>query len=154
DEAESSGRLPLAAAALHDLVRLGEVGVAGPRLQDVARACEGPLVPAFEAHAVALTAGDGPALDRVGAMLGALGADLLAAEAALEAARCHSETGRAASSAASGARASEYLEGCEGARTPAVALARQVKVLTRREREVGALAAAGLPSRVIASRLV
>jgi DNA-binding CsgD family transcriptional regulator len=154
DEAESSGRLPLALTALHDLVRLGEVAAVGTRLQHVAAACEGPLAPALTAHAAALAAGDGAALDGAAAALDSLGAHLLAAEAAIEAAGCHSEAGRAASCVASGARASAYLEGCEGARTPTLALARQVTVLTRREREVAALAVSGLPSRIIAARLV
>jgi DNA-binding CsgD family transcriptional regulator len=154
DEAESSGRLPLAVAALHDLTRLGEVAVVGTRLQHVAAACEGPLARAFATHAAALAAGDGAGLDRAATELDTLGAHLLAAEAAIEAATCHSGAGRAASSVASEARATAYLEGCEGARTPTLALARQASVLTRREREVAALAAAGLPSRIIAARLV
>jgi DNA-binding CsgD family transcriptional regulator len=154
DDAESSGRQPLALAALHDLVRLGEVPAVGARLQDVASACEGPLAPAFAAHAAALAAGDGAALDDAAASLDALGSHLLAAEAAMEAAACHGEAGRAASRAASSARAATYLEGCEGARTPTLALAHRASILTRREREVAALAAAGLASRIIATRLV
>jgi DNA-binding NarL/FixJ family response regulator len=54
---------------------------------------------------------------------------------------------------ASSARARVYLEGCEGARMPALS-GLGPQPLTPREREVATLACAGLRSATIAQRLV
>jgi DNA-binding CsgD family transcriptional regulator len=77
----------------------------------------------------------------------------VAAEAVAEAAAAYRLAGRKASMLASSARARVFLEGCEGARTPALSgLGSQP--LTPREHEVAALACTGLRSATIAERLV
>ena len=82
-----------------------------------------------------------------------MGAALLAAEAAAEAAAVYRAEGRKTSMRASSARARRLLEGCEGARTPALS-GLDPDPLTPREREVAMLAAGGLTSTEIAERLV
>src|SRR6202011_4807640 len=83
----------------------------------------------------------------------AIGAMLLAAEAAAQAAATYRSEGKKGSMLASSARARRLLESCEGARTPALS-GLAPDPLTPREREVAMLAAGGLTSPEIADRLV
>jgi DNA-binding NarL/FixJ family response regulator len=109
------------------------------------------------AHAYALSAGDGMALDVASASFEELGADLLAAEAAAEAAEAHREAGLMSRHLASLTHARELAEACESPRTPALAPLQQagsLNQLTRREREVAELAAGGRSKREIAEHLV
>jgi DNA-binding NarL/FixJ family response regulator len=78
---------------------------------------------------------------------------LVAAEAATEAADRHRRAHSARAAAAAANWAAELITRCEGARTPALLTAPVVVPLTEREREVGMLAAGGLTSREIATRL-
>jgi DNA-binding NarL/FixJ family response regulator len=153
DRAEEAGQYAIAVGALHDVARLGDAPRVASRLRRLASVVEGPLAPACAAHAEALAARDGPRLDAAAATFGALGAELLAAEATTEAASAHRFAGRKASMLASSARARLYLERCEGARTPALS-ALGPQLLTPREREVADLACMGLTSATIAQRLV
>jgi DNA-binding NarL/FixJ family response regulator len=105
------------------------------------------------AHATALTRGDGDALDGVAARFESAGYVLCAAEAAAGAARAHHQSGRLALARAAHARAVAMLARCEGARTPALTSGIVPEALTGREQEVAQLAASGLPSRDIATRL-
>jgi DNA-binding CsgD family transcriptional regulator len=153
DMALERGQLSFAASAVHDAVRLGEVDRAVGRLTGVVSAVDGRKACLLGAHAAALQAGDGAALDEVSVAFEGLGARLFAAEAAAEAAAVHRRDGRTGRSLASSDRARVLEHMCEGARTPAL---RQLQpdVLTRREREVAALAARGLSNRDIAELLV
>src|SRR5207302_11084258 len=86
DKAEESGAYTIAVSALHDVARLGDARGVVTRLLRLASTVEGPFAPACAAHAEALAARDGPGLDRASASFEAMGANLLAAEAAAEAA--------------------------------------------------------------------
>jgi DNA-binding CsgD family transcriptional regulator len=153
DSAEGAGLHAIAVAALHDVARLGDAPAVATRLRRLASVMEGPLAPACAAHAEALVANDGLRLDAVAGSFGELGAELLAAEAAAEAAGAHRSHGRKSSMLASSVRVRLYLEGCQGATTPGLS-APVTQPLTPRESEVATLAGTGLPSATIAERLV
>lgn len=152
--AARSGQSAVVAVALHTAVRLGHHQGASTRLAELAAECDGSLVGTFSAHADAVGAGNGAGLDQVLARFEAMGARLLAAEAAAQASVAHERAGRRGSSWGSARRARELAEGCEGADTPALAQAGRPLPLSRREREVAGLAARGLANRAIAERLV
>ena len=153
DMARASTQSRFEAAALYDVARLGAPAGVRQRLEELAGLLEGRLATLLASSAGALAAEDGPALDRVGAAFEDLGALLLAAEAKAAAARAHRTAGRDARANASQERAAALAAACQGARTPGLAAAMPVSVLTPREREVAMLAAAQASSRDIATRL-
>ncbi|MFE2100269.1 LuxR C-terminal-related transcriptional regulator [Streptomyces sp. NPDC059468] len=126
--------------ARYDAVRLGAPERVAGRLPD-----DG----VFAHHAEALARGDGPALDRVAEALEGRGFLLFAAEAHAQAVRAHRDP-RAAR--LSRTRAVALARRCQGACTPALA-GLVLGELTARQRQVVALAAAGLSNREIAERL-
>ncbi|MEJ2867372.1 LuxR C-terminal-related transcriptional regulator [Actinomycetospora sp. OC33-EN08] len=154
DAAEERDERPLTFLMLHGLVRLGVSDDAlVERLTRQVDGVEGEYARAALAHARALAAGDGPALDEVVEVFATGGGLLLAAEVAAHAAAAHRRAGRVAAERAAAARARTLAARCEGARTPALDLLDAPDDLTPREREVARLAARGLTSRAIAEGL-
>ena len=153
DWAERSGQTAFAALALHTVARLGRPADVAARLERLATATDSALLQAAAAHARAAAEADAVALERAAEAFGGLGANLLAAEAVAEAAAVHRAAGRAGPATKAADRARALRRQCEGARTPALAALEDGVPLTRREREVAALAAEGLASREIAERL-
>ncbi|MEX0874142.1 MAG: AAA family ATPase [Actinomycetota bacterium] len=151
--AEEAGQHAFEAAALHDVVRLGDAPAAVERLVEVGSFVQGPLMGRRVAHATALLAEDAAQLDSCSARFEELGALLYAAEAAAQAARHYRQDGEPRRAAASSLRAHELAARCQGARTPALAEADEPVPLTLRERDVATLAARGLSSRDIGERL-
>jgi DNA-binding CsgD family transcriptional regulator len=153
--ARASGQHAVEAEALYDAVRLGHPADAPPRLQELAGALDGALVPALAAAAAAFGAQDGYQLDEAAATFGALGLRLHAAEAAGAAARAHCAQGRAALANAAHQRLVTFLDACPGARTPLLQIdaAETGTALTRREREIALMTSSGLSSRAIAAKL-
>jgi DNA-binding CsgD family transcriptional regulator len=140
------------AHALHTAVRFGRAADVTDQLQELANHVDG-LAPLFAAHADAVARGLGDRLDDVTAAFETAGAELLAAEAAAHAAEAHERDGHRRRATASAARSARLARGCGVAATPALNRAAPPS-LTPREREVAALAAAGLPSPEIARQLV
>ena len=142
------------ARVLHDIARLGQPGEVAPRLAGLAEITDGNLVPALAGHAAALASGSAPDLEAAGHALEALGARLLAAEAYLAAAAAYRSDGYARPASALTRRAAELAVLCGDVSTPGLSFGTQTERLTRREREVAGMAAAGASSREIAAKLV
>jgi DNA-binding CsgD family transcriptional regulator len=153
-QARRCGQVGCELIALHDVARLGAPTRVVARLAQLVPGVQGGLAPLFARHVQALLAADGTALDQVAASFAALGTNLLAAEAAAEAARAHRQAGHIPTAAASTVRATALAAACEGARTPALIRLDEPVVLTPRELEIARLAASGMSSRAIAAQLV
>ena len=86
NDAERSGFVPTAAWLLHDAIRLGAADGVAARLAALTAATDSGLVHLRAEHAAALLADDGDRLVMAGERFEAIGAVLLAAEAAAQAA--------------------------------------------------------------------
>jgi DNA-binding CsgD family transcriptional regulator len=126
---------------------------ASARLRELAAACDSPLVTARARHAAAARARDGKELAAVADDFEALGAMLLAAEAASAAAEAFSRAGDRRAATAAQRRSSTLAAACESAATPGLAHAAVPVPLSGREREIVMLAATGMASKDIADRL-
>ncbi|MGQ0624667.1 MAG: AAA family ATPase [Sporichthyaceae bacterium] len=153
DVGERIGDLIGTAAALHDIARLGGASSVRTRLGELATRVEGALVAARSAHVGALCEADADALVAVAQTFDSLGAPLLAAEAAADAAVSWRLAGRAQRAEAELHRAAGYARGCEGAITPALAPIASRERLTPAERETALLAVSGRTNREIAEEL-
>jgi DNA-binding CsgD family transcriptional regulator len=151
--AEGWGQFATQSAALHDLLRMGEIQAAAKRLEELADRVDGDLMLARLAHASALVGGDPLVAASAADRFEACGALLLAAEAAALEHRLALERGLARRASAAAARSQDLVGKCEGARTPALSSAEAQSDLSVREREVALLAAEGPTSREIAERL-
>jgi DNA-binding CsgD family transcriptional regulator len=154
-ESAAAAKLRIAEArVLHDLARLGQPGEVAPRLAALVEITDGDLVPALARNAAALASGSAPDLETAGHALEALGARLLAAETYLAAAAAYRSDGYARPASALTRRAGELAALCGDVSTPGLSFGTQTERLTRREREVAGMAAAGASSRDIAAKLV
>jgi DNA-binding CsgD family transcriptional regulator len=151
--ASECGSFALEAAALHDLVRLGDDADALERLHELADVVDGDLMPARLVHAEALADHDADRFETAAEAFESMGAMLFAAEAAAGAAREHTRAGLARRANEAARRAARLTAACEGARTPALDVGLATTPLTRREREVAELAARGTASKDIAEKL-
>jgi DNA-binding NarL/FixJ family response regulator len=124
------------------------------RLTQLADRLESRLAPVYAAHASALSSYDGDGLDAAASRFAEIGATLLAAEAAADAARGHRSSGHPAKAFASSSRSLLLLEAATPPRTPSLQALGLEADLTPRELEIATLAARGMASRTIAERLV
>lgn len=149
-----SGDLVAASAALHDLARFGRPKEIGNRLDRLAEQIDEGLVGPRAAHVRHLVAGDARGLEQVSESFADLGADLLAADAAADAAVAWTRHGHPRGAAAATRRAIRLADACEGAGTPALRSIDARARLTPAEREAAVLAAAGHSNKQIAGELV
>jgi DNA-binding CsgD family transcriptional regulator len=147
------GDLSGAAAALHDLARLGQASEVAERLDAVIGQLEGDLAPARLAHVQAIVRGDANGLHQASLTFEAMGADLLAAEADADAATAWRHAGDLRQAAAAERGAGVLADRCEGAATPALQAVESRARLTPAEREAAMLAAAGRSNKQIAAEL-
>ncbi len=141
---------------LLDIARLGGAAEVTGRLAELEELCDGPFAAARVRLAVALAQEDPAALQAVAEQLEALGAFLLAAEAASTAAALWLRTDRTRQATAAAHRAQACAAHCPGARTPLLTPASSApasRTLTKREHQVALLAAAGTTSKDIAEAL-
>lgn len=136
----------------HDASRLGARGLTD-QMRAVADTGDSPVVAARATHVAALEAGDADQLIAAADAFEALGAILLAAEAASDASSELRRRGDQRRGAALANRSKQLMERCPGVRTPALAPADVAVPLSAREREVASLAGGGLSSQEIADRL-
>lgn len=156
DVIEPRGAVSVAASLLHHLVRFGSrthTRTAAERLGRLAEASDSPAVRRRLAHARAEAAGDATALRAVGAEWESIGHLLFAAEAFASAGQAARAEGRGREATADLQRAASLAAACEGARTPLLRFSDGAEPLTPREREIASLAAQGLSSNEIATRL-
>ncbi len=139
--------------ALQTATRFGDRTVAR-RLAELATQVDGPRAPSAAAHAAALAADDGDALQTASQRLEQIGDRLAAADAAAHAATAYARQGRRGPALTAAATAERLASACGGARTPALREALQPSPLTTREREIVTFAAEGMSNRAIADRLV
>jgi DNA-binding CsgD family transcriptional regulator len=151
--ANASGDCAYESAVLHDLARLGGAKDVWERLNDLALSIGGDFATARAAHAIALATADPNNLEHASGTFEAIGADLLAAEAAADAAVAWRKAGNPRKAAGAEQRAHALAARCEGARTPALTAVIVRAALTTRELEIARLAAAGVPNKEIAARL-
>ncbi|MFG2606546.1 LuxR C-terminal-related transcriptional regulator [Streptomyces sp. NPDC048514] len=153
ESARAAGHLASEALLLTDLARLGGAAGCADRLAELAARCDGAFAPARAGFAAALAADDPERLVRAAGELEAVGAHLLAAEAATVAAEGFRRAGYPRRAAAAQQTAQGYAAGCQGARTPLLTSTEAAAALTPREREIALLAATGHASKDIAETL-
>lgn len=155
-EALVGGACATALLAMHDAVRLGELGLADT-VSSLRNEMDGVFSELAGDHVAALAERDGDGLDACAEHFAAMGALLLAAEAAAEASEVHRRARRNGAHLRSRHRSVIWMWSCEGARSPQLRATTQAPLLERltaRELEVAELAARGLSKREIAARLV
>ncbi|MER7819156.1 LuxR C-terminal-related transcriptional regulator [Streptomyces sp. NPDC096153] len=151
--ARETGHVTSEMLLLTDIARLGGAKEVADRLADLAQVCDGAFASARAHLAAALATNEAHQLQDAASELEAIGAYLLAAEAATTAAAAWQQAGNTRRATAATNQAQACAAHCPGARTPLLVTAEAVSPLTKREREIALLAAAGTSSKDIAQAL-
>jgi len=149
-----SGDLVVASSALHDLARLGRARLATQRLDHLETQIDAGLINLRAAHARHLATDNATGLQEVSESFAGLGADLLAADAAADAAVAFTRIGHSRAATAATRLAITHADACEGASTPSLRSIDARARLTPAERDTAMLAAAGHSNKEIATELV
>jgi DNA-binding CsgD family transcriptional regulator len=153
DWAHAHGQPTVELQSLHDALRFGANRQAAQRLLALAPAIEGLWARGLATHAAGTLADDGFALDAAATRFDEMGARLLAAEAAAEAAGAFRRAGLLARSERSATRARVLLSSCDGSHSPTMSTLEAPLPLTAREREVALLAVNGASAKAIGEHL-
>ena len=143
-----------AVAVLHALARLGRAEAVVGRMRVLAPKVEGVLASCRVNHVVALAYDDGAALLVASRAFEDFGADLLAAEAAADAARVLTTQQDSRAAAAAGHRADVLMHRCEDATSPVLRSLGRIERLTQEEERTALLARTGQSNKAIARELV
>ena len=152
EQAEELGNVVLAAAAWHDLARVGSPAEAAAALARVLPRIDSGWNEPRLLHATALAHRDASAALEAAEQFAAMGAMLHALEAAAQAHALARADGLRSATQKAVAATLAYAERCPGARTPAMRDAATIQ-LTPREREVAELVVGGRTSREAATSL-
>ncbi|HVW33157.1 MAG TPA: AAA family ATPase [Acidimicrobiia bacterium] len=153
DRGEQIGDLTGAVTALHALARLGRPKEVADRMGTLASEVDGDLTRARVAHTESLRRSDPAGLEAAAGAFELMGADLLAAEAAADAAVTWRGEGETRRATAAERRAATVAGRCEGAVTPGLHSVQTRVYLTPGERDVAVLAARGRANKDIADEL-
>ncbi|MFD5427382.1 LuxR C-terminal-related transcriptional regulator [Streptomyces sp. NPDC127084] len=153
DRARANGYRTSEMLLLTEVARLGGARDVHVRMARLADRCDGPFAHARVELVEAMAARNAGALLTAAERLHGVGAHLLAAEAAADAAGILRGSGSAREATAAEARGIQLSRYCQGASTPLLALATAPTALTKRESEIALLASSGLSSKEIANDL-
>jgi DNA-binding CsgD family transcriptional regulator len=152
--AESWGQFAGAAAALHDLLRLGESPVVARQLQEMTSLVDGEMMSARAALARAVIDDDATRAEEATERFVSIGALLFAAESAGLERRLATAAGLSRRAVAAGRKSASLAQQCESPRTPGlVGTQPDAAPMSRREEEIATLAARGQSTRQIAELL-
>jgi DNA-binding CsgD family transcriptional regulator len=149
-----SGDLVMASVAMHTQARFGAACEVTDALDRLERRIDPGIVNPMAAHARNLAADNPQGLQDASAAFADLGADLLAADAAADAAVAWTRHGHNRNAAAATRQAVDLADACQGATTPALQSINARARLTPAEHETAVLAAAGHSNKAIADELV
>ena len=151
--AQAAGIVVDEAYILDAWLRIAPSSALAERLATLAASTDSQLVAVLADHAQAMVAADAEALLVAGERFARMTAWRMAAEAADEAARVFDRRNQARAATAAKQTAARWFDRCEGGRPVAAEGSGGPIQLTKREREIAALAAAGRSSKEIADTM-